>query len=248
MPKDLFSTQSDSYAKYRPTYPQELFAYILGFVKERKCAWDCATGNGQAANVLADYFERIEATDISEAQLKNAVRKDNIHYQICPAEQTPFAADSFDLITVATAYHWFDWDKFRKEAFRVGRQNCVVAAWAYNLVVCSHGSINKIIHDFYFNTVYAYWDKERRYVEQSYKTVDFSFAPLPSQDFTILRLWTKEDLLGYIATWSALQNYQQRHGSSPLPELQQKLYAVWPGNEEKQFQFPLFLRLGKVLK
>src|SRR5947209_15554910 len=107
MPKDLFSSQADVYAKYRPTYPQELFDYILRFVKERESVWDCATGNGQAANVLANYFQTVEATDISEAQLKNAVKKENIYYQICPAERTPFADNSFDLITVATAYHWF---------------------------------------------------------------------------------------------------------------------------------------------
>ena len=53
MAKDLFSKQSESYAKYRPDYPPELFNYILQFVSERKSAWDCATGNGQAAALLA---------------------------------------------------------------------------------------------------------------------------------------------------------------------------------------------------
>ncbi len=49
MAGDLFSTQSDLYAKYRPTYPVELIDYILSFVKEKNMVWDCATGNGQAA-------------------------------------------------------------------------------------------------------------------------------------------------------------------------------------------------------
>jgi hypothetical protein len=52
MAKDLFSQQSKLYAQFRPSYPQELFDYILQFVKERGTAWDCATGNGQAASVL----------------------------------------------------------------------------------------------------------------------------------------------------------------------------------------------------
>ena len=56
MAKDLFSKQSDLYAKYRPTYPQDLYEYILSFVKERNIAWDCATGNGQAAAVLSEFF------------------------------------------------------------------------------------------------------------------------------------------------------------------------------------------------
>ena len=135
MAKDLFSEQSKIYARFRPTYPKELFYYILQFVEERKTAWDCATGNGQAAKVLADYFEKVEASDISQAQINNAVRKPNIQYHICPAEQTAFADNSFDLITVAQAYHWLNWKKFHDEATRVGKPNAVIAVWAYYLNV-----------------------------------------------------------------------------------------------------------------
>ncbi|GAA4732951.1 class I SAM-dependent methyltransferase [Flavisolibacter ginsenosidimutans] len=248
MAKDLFSSQADAYAKYRPTYPQDLFDYILQFVKEKNCVWDCATGNGQAASVLAHYFQTVEATDISEAQLKNAVKKENIHYQICPAEKTPFADDSFDLITVATAYHWLDWNAFYNEASRVGKNDCVVAVWAYNIVLCEDKNVNQLIHDYYYKTIYAYWNKERRHVEASYKTVAFDFFSLPSKDFEIIKQWTKEDLLGYLSTWSALQNYVKQHGASPLPAFEKQLIEVWQNEEERAFRFPLFLRIGRVKK
>src|SRR5436305_14034007 len=125
MPKDLFSEQAEFYARYRPSYPRDLFDYIVSFVPGRKRAWDCATGNGQAASLLADYFEIVDATDISESQLDKAVHKENIIYHVCPAEKTVFAENSFDLITVATAYHWLDWPAFYKEASRVGRPGAV---------------------------------------------------------------------------------------------------------------------------
>jgi methylase of polypeptide subunit release factors len=86
MAKDLFSGQADSYAANRPGYPPELFEYIIQFVQERKAAWDCATGNGQAAVALAPYFETVEATDISQGPLDHAEKKDNIHYRLSPAE------------------------------------------------------------------------------------------------------------------------------------------------------------------
>jgi ubiquinone/menaquinone biosynthesis C-methylase UbiE len=248
MAKDLFSSQADEYAKYRPTYPQELFAYILSFVQEKTCAWDCATGNGQAATVLANYFKLVEATDISQAQLKNAVQKENIHYRICSAEKTPFADNSFDLITVATAYHWFDWEAFHTEATRVGKNDCVVAAWAYNIVSCGDESVHRLIQDYYFNTVYSYWDKERRHVEHSYQSVAFDFAPLPSKDFAIQKQWSKQDLVGYLSTWSALQNYIRQNGTSPLPQFEKELNAVWPDEGEREFRFPLFLRIGRITK
>ncbi|HVE60450.1 MAG TPA: class I SAM-dependent methyltransferase, partial [Chitinophagaceae bacterium] len=144
MAKDLFSTQANAYAQYRPTYPKELFEYIVSFVENKTTAWDCATGNGQAAAILSGYFEKVIATDISQAQLKNAVEKDNISYQISTAEKTPFPDDSFDLITVATAYHWFDHTAFHKEATRVGKNNCVVAAWTYGSLNTNDKKLNEI--------------------------------------------------------------------------------------------------------
>jgi ubiquinone/menaquinone biosynthesis C-methylase UbiE len=248
MAKDLFSEQASVYAKYRPTYPQALFDYIFRFVHEKGTAWDCGSGNGQAASVLADYFEKVEATDISAAQLKNAVQKKNIRYQLAPAENTPFADNSFDLITVATAYHWLNWKAFYAEATRVGKRDAVVAAWAYNVVQCDDEVINKAIHHFYYDVIYSYWDKERRHVEQSYQTVDFNFAPLPSKDFFIERQWNKEELLGYISSWSSVQNYQQQTGASPIPLFENILREVWPGGEIKTFRFPLFLKIGRVAK
>jgi ubiquinone/menaquinone biosynthesis C-methylase UbiE len=248
MAKDLFSEQASVYAKYRPTYPQALFDYILRFVQEKKTAWDCGTGNGQAASALANYFEKVEATDISESQLKNGVQKENIHYQIAPAENTPFADNSFDLITVATAYHWLNWKAFHAEATRVGKPNAVIAVWAYNIVQCEDEAINQLIQHFYYDVIYTYWDKERRYVEQSYQTVEFDFAPLPSKDFFIERQWNKEELLGYISSWSSVQNYQNKNGTSPISIIEKDLKEVWTADESKSFRFPLFLKIGRITK
>ena len=64
--KDLFSIQADAYKKFRPVYPQALYDYILSFVKERNCALDVATGNGQAAAVLANFFKTVYRFSISK--------------------------------------------------------------------------------------------------------------------------------------------------------------------------------------
>ena len=248
MTKDLFSSQAEAYARYRPSYPKELFAYILSFVKEKKIAWDCATGNGQAAVVLANDFQQVEATDISEAQLANAVQKENVRYKVSPAEHTPFPNNNFDLITVATAYHWLNWAAFYVEATRVAKPGAVVAVWAYNIVQCNDAGINAAVHRFYFDVIFSYWDKERRHVENAYRTVDFNFAPLPEKEFFIDCVWTRNDLLGYVSTWSSVQHYQQQQGESPLPILEKELQTAWAENEPKNFRFPLFLKIGRVTK
>lgn len=86
--KDNFSIQSNQYAKYRPGYPDEFYAYIDSLVPNKEAAWDCGTGNGQIASELSKSFKNVFATDISQAQLDNALVANNIHYSLQPAEQT----------------------------------------------------------------------------------------------------------------------------------------------------------------
>ena len=66
--QDPFSDDAAFYAAHRPTYPRELYAWLADIVLDGIVAWDCATGNRQAAIALADHFEKVIATDASEAQ------------------------------------------------------------------------------------------------------------------------------------------------------------------------------------
>lgn len=248
MPKDLFSEQSGNYALYRPHSPKELFEYIVSHVEERKCAWDCATGNGQVAVPLSTYFEKIIASDISEKQLAQAPKQENIQYISCSAEQTPFAADSFDLITVAQAYHWLNWEKFYAEATRVSKPNCVIAVWMYDLLQSDDLSINELIRWFYKEITGTYWDKERKHVEDHYAHVSFDFKPLPSKQFFIQKDLTLQSLLGYFSSWSATQNYIKANGRSPVELVEARLRKIWDDESEKQFTYPIYLRMGRVEK
>jgi ubiquinone/menaquinone biosynthesis C-methylase UbiE len=67
--KDHFSKQAADYARFRPRYPREMFEYLGTVARSRALAWDCATGNGQAAVELAEVFGRVIATDASEKQI-----------------------------------------------------------------------------------------------------------------------------------------------------------------------------------
>ena len=207
MSKDLFSKQAQDYAKYRPVYPKELFDYILQFVEEKNIAWDCATGNGQAAFALAPHFKKVIATDISEKQLALAKPHPNIQYQISSAEQTNFPDNYFDLITVAQAYHWFKFAKFEKEVKRVAKRNAVIAVWGYNLFSTNDAAINAVMKKFYTEIVGPFWDAERKYIDNNFSTVPFNFTPLPIKYFFITTEWSKNDVVGYLNSWSAVQHF-----------------------------------------
>lgn len=246
MSKDLFSRQSDLYAKYRPGYPPELIKYILRFVQARSKAWDCATGNGQAALLLANFFESVYATDISENQIKNAQHHPHITYSLANAESSSFPDQFFDLITVAQAYHWFNFAKFETEVRRVLKPGGIIAIWGYGLTNSQNPDVNQLLKSFYENTVGPYWDSERKYIDDRYRTVLFPYHQVSSSDFFFDRSWSLDDLCGYLNTWSSVQHFFKAQGFDPVEKLKVELLTVWPRESMINFQFPLFLRIGKV--
>jgi ubiquinone/menaquinone biosynthesis C-methylase UbiE len=248
MAKDLFSAQAKLYSQFRPHYPEELFAYILSFVKEKETVWDCATGNGQAAIQLVPHFNKIIATDISKEQLAQAFKHPKIEYLVCTAEATPFPDHSFDLITVAQAFHWFDHHLFNSEVQRIGKQDAVIAIWHYDRFSTADKALNKLMDDFYWNITGPYWDKERRFIDDHYSTIPFPYKRLPAKGFETKLNWTKEQMIGYLSSWSAVQQYIKVHGVSPLHLIEEKLALIWGETNEKQVSFPIYLQIGRIEK
>src|SRR5256886_7010020 len=80
-----------SYAATRPTYPDALFARLAALAPGTSRAWDCATGNGQAAIGLARWFDRVDATDASADQIANAMTHERIRYAVAPSEASGLA-------------------------------------------------------------------------------------------------------------------------------------------------------------
>ena len=244
--KDLFSKQAAEYRLYRPEYPQELYIHIMEQVEETEAAWDCGTGNGQVAAALSDFFEEVEATDISESQLRNAIEKYNVFYQLCRAEKTHFEDSTFDLITVAQAVHWFNFEGFYKEVRRVAKPRAVIAVWGYGLFQINP-EIDALLHDFYKNVTGPYWDRERRHIDEEYKNIPFPFKQIGGKkDFTIMKQWSLADLEGFLNTWSAVQKYLEVKDENPVTKFMQQLEKVWPEAETKEVKFPIFLKMGRV--
>ena len=102
-----------------PTYPDAVYEYLASIVPARSLVWDCGTGNGQAAAGVAQYFERVYATDASAGQIARACPHPQVEYHLENAEQVALESASADLVTVAQAVHWFDLDKFYAEVKRV---------------------------------------------------------------------------------------------------------------------------------
>lgn len=244
--KDLFSGQADLYARYRPDYPPELFEWILQHVPARQSAWDCATGNGQTAVVLAGYFQEVMATDISAQQMALAPQHPNLHYSLQPAEQTGFPDNSFDLVTVSQALHWFNFEKFYKELNRVTRPGGIFAAWMYGGVRISPAidALKKKLHD---ELLGPYWDPGRLHVNSDYASVPFPLPEILSPAFSISNEWSLDELEGYFNTWSALQPFIKQKGYNPVGTIIEAIRTHWT-RPRMPVSFPIRLRMGRVMK
>lgn len=242
--KDRFSEHSKLYQSFRPTYPNELYEFIYRHVNDFNCVWDCATGNGQAAAALSKKFSHVYATDISENQLANAAVEQNIFYSISSAEKTPFANQSFDLITVAQAAHWFNLGLFFNEVKRVAKRDATLAIWGYSLLKVNP-SIDEHIHHFYTQVVGSYWDKERKLIDDHYRNIFFPFEEISCPAFEFSFEWTIDELQGYLTTWSAVQKFIRQNNQNPVVDLMKLIQPLWV-SEKMKITFPLFLRLGKI--
>ena len=242
--KDNFSVQASGYSKFRPQYPDDMIEYLVSFVRNKSVALDVATGNGQVAHKLSVYFKKVYATDISQNQLDNAVQRANIIYKKESAEETTFQNQQFDLITVAQAVHWFDFDSFYKEIYRILKPDGIFVVLGYGLFSTNEDS-DKIIHHFYNTIIGPYWDPERKYLDENYETIPFPFDEIKTENFENHFNWSFEELIGYLETWSATQNYISKNNQNPLDLIREKLKISWESSDKK-VTFPLLLRMGKL--
>ena len=82
MAADHFGKVAASYAEHRPSYPTGLFSWLSEECASHNMAWDCGAGNGQASIALANHFDNVIATDLSDSQIANAKAHVRVDYRV----------------------------------------------------------------------------------------------------------------------------------------------------------------------
>ena len=246
--RETFSVASDVYASNRPQYPAELFAWVASECECREAAWDCATGNGQAALGLAPHFRRVDATDISAEQIGLGFPAANVSYSVQAAEKTTFPAASFDLVAVAQALHWFDLKRFWAEVRRTAKPNAFFCAWGYAWFECDR-ELDAALFAPIRRVLEPYWARENRIIWRGYRSEDvlFPFRRVEAPSFAIELSWDIRSILRHIGTWSAYKRaITDPKAALSVTEIEQDSVAQFRTSGPFPLRAPLFVVAGRV--
>jgi SAM-dependent methyltransferase len=119
-----FGLTAGDYGQFRAGFPAELARRLveMGAVRPADRALDLGTGTGSLARLLAPRVRTMLGTDPSAQLLEQARSAEvaaNLTYEQGVAEETGFAAGSFDLVTAGQCWHWFDADRAAAEIRRI---------------------------------------------------------------------------------------------------------------------------------
>jgi SAM-dependent methyltransferase len=245
MAKDRFSSLANAYADFRPKYPEALSRFLASLHPNPHLAWDAGCGNGQLTLALAEHFEHVVGTDISEAQLAKAPHMANITWQVSNASHSALRDHSVQLITVAQAIHWFSFEDFYREVLRVAANQAHIAVIGYNLLRIDDKT-DEIIRHLYHDILGGYWDNERKWIDEEYATIPFPFEEITCPSFEMNANWTTEHLFGYLSSWSAVKNYTIRNGANPIDSIRGELTEALAYRPNFDLRFPLLMRVGRL--
>ncbi len=245
--KDHFSGHASTYAAARPSYPKALFEWIASQCKTRERVWDAGCGNGQASVALADFFDAVFASDPSSSQIQNATTHEKIYYSVEAAEQSSLPDQSVQCVCVAQALHWFDFERFFKEAKRVLQPDGLLVVWTYEKSSVNH-AVDAVFENLYRGTLDDYWPAERKHVESGYRDIPFPLKEMATPHFELHCQWNLAQYLAYLRSWSASQRYLKVTGQDAVSAIEQEMLEAW-GDPEKTLgvAWPLTVRAGKFL-
>lgn len=240
-----YSINPQKYLKVRPQYGEEMFKFLHKICPDNKLVWDCATGNGQAAHLLSDYFTTVHATDINPSQLDYAIQKENINYYVADECNAVLNDRSVDLITVATAIHWFDRKKFYKEVERVLKPDGILAIWGYTGKNVNP-ELDDVLHLIIKKHLMPYYSERIQLAFDGYDAIDFPYERIHTPSFKTQVDYTFHDLLDYILSWSSSQRYIQKNKVSPIPLFENLLKEAWGDiNKHKTMTWDFITHIGK---
>ncbi len=247
--EDHFALGSALYAKSRPCYPVALSAWLAEQAPQCKLAWDAGTGSGLLAHQLNSYFERVYATDASQAQLAQTTPAPGLEFALERAEEPTLVSGTVDLVTVAAAAHWLDLQSFYQAVRRVAAPGGVLALFSYGTALKGSPFLGEVLNA-YAGSMDPYWPSSFRLIAEKYRSLPFPFERVDAPDFTAESSGDLGHLLNILRTWSSSLRALEATGRDPVAPFEEKLRWAWnkkgPAQASRTLFWPIFGHVGRL--
>lgn len=135
-PLTRFSNRSDNYAKFRPGYPSGVTKILKSDcgLRETSVIADVGSGTGILSELFLKNGNSVFAVEPNAAMRLTAegllTKYAKFRSISATAEATTLETESFDFVTAAQAFHWFDRGKAKREFARILKpEGWVVLIW-----------------------------------------------------------------------------------------------------------------------
>ena len=123
IPAELFTGKAEDYARFRPSYPDQVLQFLKSRIPEGNIL-DVGAGTGIFTGLLSRGYKNVTALEPNKNMREKFMQNfPGIPCLEAAGESTPLPENSVDLITIAQAFHWLDEEKFKKEAGRILKNN-----------------------------------------------------------------------------------------------------------------------------
>ena len=241
-----FQAGGQNYARFRPEYPPALAAFLAQAAPDTRLAVDVGCGSGQLTAQLGAHFDAVLGLDPSVDQIAHAPVSERVRYAQAAAEHLPVPDRSASLVTAAQAAHWFDLAAFHAEVRRIARPGALLALVSYGVSKLDE-ELDACFLRFYREGIGRFWPPERQLVDRGYADLDFPFAEFPPPAMAIRKTWSLGELMGYIATWSAVKHAVKEGHGQVVERFSTELAARWGDPETRRpVTWPINMRTGIV--
>ena len=178
-------------------------------------------------------------------QVAQAASYPRVTFAAEPAESCSLADASCDLVLVAQALHWFDLDPFFAEARRVLKPRGILAAIGYSWFYVDP-TIDEIVGRALLKPLEPRWALNNWLLIDSYRGIAFPGEEVRCTPAAIHLAWTREQLVDYVRSWSAVAKWSAQDGSEALDAAFAELAAAWPDGQARHVTMPIISRVARL--
>jgi ubiquinone/menaquinone biosynthesis C-methylase UbiE len=227
-PTERFTQTVQDYIKYRPSYPKEVLQVLVEEcnLTQNKIIADVGSGTGILSKIILDYGSVVYGVEPNET-MRLAAEKYLMNYPFYhsisgSAENTTLDDQSIDIITVATAFHWFDAEKTKLEFKRILKTTgWVLLVW--NVRNLDQSNLLRDYEDLILEYGKDYRESNARKFNKTVTENFFSPNEMKCRSFKNVQYFDWEGLKGRLLSTS----YSLRPGDSGYKEMLERLRAIF---------------------